>query len=472
MTLSDISIKRPVFAWMLMAGLLVFGALSFFYIGISQLPDVDFPVVTVRITWAGASPDIMETAVADPVENAVMGIDGAQLVQSVSQQGQTQVTIQFSLDQDINVALQQVQTKVSQAQRNLPQTVDAPIITKTNPNDQPILYAAAYSNAGMSLRDISLYMRDHLQDRITTIKGVGDVNLGGYMDPQMRIWLDREKMNRLEITVQDIIAAINSQHRLVASGYQDVGNIERLVHINSEFRNADECNALVIPSRTGAPIWRPIHIRDVAECKEGVDEVRRISRYNGIAPTVSIGVIKQHGTNAVAIGDKVRKRIEELKKELPPGVDLSIVTDVTSFIRDSVSDFFTTLGLAVIFTALVCYLFLGSFSSAFNVLFAIPISLIGSFIFFRLFNLTLNSFTLMALALAIGIVVDDAIMMQENISRHIEEGQERVLAAIVGAREITPAAVATSLAILAIFAPVVFMAGIVGKFFFEFGISM
>src|SRR6185312_14873181 len=195
MTLSDISIKKPVFAWMLMAGLLVFGAISYLFMGISQLPDVDFPVVTISVSWAGASPDVMESAVADIIENAVMSVDGIQLVQSTSQQGNTQITIQFGLNQDINVALQQVQTKISQAQKNLPQTIDPPIITKTNPSDQPILWAAAYSEGG-SLRDLALFVRDHLKDTLTTINGVGDVAMGGYVDPQMRVWMDGTKMRQ------------------------------------------------------------------------------------------------------------------------------------------------------------------------------------------------------------------------------------------------------------------------------------
>src|ERR1700723_2607134 len=184
MTLSDMSIRKPVFAWMLMAGLLVFGTISYFMMGISQLPDVDFPVVTVQVTWAGASPDVMESAVADIIEAAVMSVDGITMVSSTSQQGLAQITIQFNLQQDINVALQQVQTKISQAQKNLPQTIDPPVITKTNPADQPILWAAAYSEGG-SLRDLALFIRDHLKDALTSINGVGDVAMGGYVDPQM-----------------------------------------------------------------------------------------------------------------------------------------------------------------------------------------------------------------------------------------------------------------------------------------------
>ncbi|MBS1961222.1 MAG: efflux RND transporter permease subunit [Bdellovibrionales bacterium] len=471
MTLSDLSIKRPVFAWMLMAGLLVFGAISYTKMGISQLPDVDFPVVTVSVTWAGASPDVMESAVADVIEDAVMAVDGIQLVQSTSQQGSTSITIQFNLDQDINVALQQVQTKISQAQRNLPQTIDPPTITKTNPNDQPILWAAAYQEGG-KLRDLALFVRDKLKDRITTINGVGDARMGGYVDPQMRIWLHPEKMRSREITAADIVAAIDNEHQLAPTGYQDVANRETYIRVHSEFNDAKECNELIIPSRLGMPVWKKITIGEVATCEEGTDEVRRISRYNGIQPTIGLGVIKQHGTNAVEIGDLVKKRIGELKSFLPKGMSMGIVTDTTQFIRDSIHELFFTLGLAVLLTALVCYLFLGTWSSAFNVILAIPVSLIGSFIVLNTMGFTVNTFTLMGLSLSIGIVVDDAIMVLENITRHAEEGKKRVLAAIVGAREITGAAVAASLAILAIFVPVVFMRGIIGKFFFQFGVTL
>ena len=471
MTLSDIAIKKPVFAWMLMAGLLVFGGISYSFMGISQLPDVDFPVVTVTITWPGAAPDVMETAVADIVENAVMSVDGIQLVQSSSQQGQTQITIQFNLNQDINVALQQVQTKLSQAQKNLPQTIDPPIITKTNPNDQPIMWTAAYSEKG-TLRDLALYVRDHLKDRLTTINGVGDVAMGGYVDPQMRIWLNPKEMNAKQITSQDIIDAVNNEHQLAPTGFQDKDNTETYIRVHSEFKNEQECNDLIIPARTGVPIWKKIQIKEVARCEEGTDEVRRISRYNGIQPTIGVGIIKQHGTNAVAIGDAVKERLQKLKEILPEGMGMGIVTDTTVFIKDSIHELLFSLLMAVILTSIVCYLFLGTVSSAFNVLLAIPVSLIGAFIILHFLGFTINTFTLMGLSLSIGIVVDDAIMVLENITRHNELGKPRVLAAIIGAREITGAAVAASLAILAIFVPVVFMQGIVGKFFYQFGITM
>lgn len=472
MILSDLSIKKPVFAWMLMAGILVFGAISYSKMGISQLPDVDFPVVNISVSWAGASPSVMETAVADIIENAVMSVDGIQQVQSTSQQGSSQITIQFALSQDINVALQQVQTKISQAQKNLPQSIDPPIITKNNPSDQPILWAAAYSTES-SLRDLALFVRDHLKDMITTVNGVGDVSMGGYIEPQMRIWLNNKAMKDKDISFSDVISAVNNEHQLAPTGYQVSGDKETYVQVASEFKTAQECQDLYIPARQGAPIYTAkIKVGDVAECIEGTDEVRRISRYKGIQPTIGLGVIKQRGTNAVAIGDAVKARIKQLSQLLPKGMNVGIVTDATIFIKQSVDELITTLLLAVILTSIVCYLFLGTFSSAFNVILAIPVSLIGTFIVLHFLGFTINSFTLMGLSLAIGIVVDDAIMVLENITRHFEMGKSRVHAALVGAREITGPATAASLAILAIFVPVIFMQGIVGKFFFQFGVTL
>ncbi len=454
-----------------MAFLLVFGAISYMRMGISQLPDVDFPVITVTATWAGASPDVMESAVADIIENAVMSVDGVQLVQSVSQEGMSQIIIQFLLDKDINVALTQVQSKVTQAQKSLPQTIDPPVITKTNPNDQPILWAAVYG-ASIKLRDLSLFVRDVLRDKITTIQGVGDVVLGGYVDPQMRIWMRNDDMVKKQITSQDIIDAVNYEHQLSPTGYQVDGDKETYVRVHSQFRDATECNSLAIPVRQGAPIFSGMHISDVATCNEGTDEIRRISRFNGIAPTIGVGVIKQRGTNAVAIGDAVKKRMKELNEILPNGIKMGLAADNTIFIRDSIHQLVITLLVAILLTSAVCYLFLGTWSSALNVILAIPVSLIGSFIILNYLGFTINTFTLLGLSLSIGIVVDDAIMVLENITRHNEMGESRVHAAIVGAREITGAATAASLAILAIFVPVVFMTGIVGKFFYQFGITL
>ncbi len=469
MTLSDISIKNPVFAWMLMAGLIIFGAIGFSRMGISQLPDVDFPVLTVNVTWLGASPETMEAAVADVLEDAVMSVEGIRSVSSVSQEGRTTISIEFSLDRNIDVALQEVQTKILQAQRNLPNDIDPPIVTKSNPEDQPIVFTSLSGSA--SLRDMILFVRDHLKDNMSTIEGVGDIFMGGYVDPNMRIWLNTEKMDRHDITVDDVITAIASQHLLTPSGFMDKDPREFNVRVLSEAATTNDFNNIIISNRKGEPIWIPIRLSDVANIEEGLADIRRITSVNGM-PGLGLGIVKQRGSNAVAIGRAIKQRIADLKNLIPKDMNLGIIWDSTKFIEDSTKELLFTLMMSVILTSVVCWLFLGSLSSAFNVILAIPTSLIGAFILLYFLGFTLNAFTLLGLSLSIGIVVDDAIMVMENIVRYFEGGIGRVKAAIIGAREITKAAVAASLAILAIFLPVVFMKGIIGKFFFQFGITM
>lgn len=471
MTLSDLSIKNPVFAWMLMIGLIVFGWIGFNRMGVSQLPDVDFPIVTVTVTLEGAAPEVMETEVSDVIEDAVMSVQGIKEVSSSSRQGRSTITIEFELNRDIDLALQDVQTKIAQAQKNLPREIDPPIVTKTNPEDNPIMWFAL-SAKDRPPKDIMEYTHDYLKDQFTTVSGVGEVTLGGYVDPNLRVWLDQEKMRERELTVDDIIEAIQKQHVEVPAGYIDTGRQELNVRVMGEANTVDEFQKIIIPKRTNAGrIWRTFRIGDVATVEDGLNDIRRISRNIGV-PAVGMGIKKQRGSNAVAVARAAKKRAEEIKKNLPPGFDLRIAFDSTKFIEDSTHELNFTLVLSALLTALVCYFFLGSWSSTFNVLLAIPTSIVGAFIILYFMGFTLNTFTLLGLSLAIGIVVDDAIMVLENIVRHREEGESKVHAALVGAREITFAAMAASIAILAIFVPVVFMKGIIGKFFYQFGVTM
>ncbi len=469
MSISDYSIRKPVFAWMLMIGLIVFGAISFLGMGISKLPDVDFPVVNISVTWTGASPETMESAVSDVIENAVMSTEGIRSVTSTVQEGLSNTSIEFELSRNIDVALQEVQTKLAQAQKTLPTDIDPPVVTKTNPEDQPILWGAL--TGPNSLREKVLYARDHLKDAMTTSSGVGDVRLGGYVDPNMRIWLDSEKMRRNEISVDDISAAISGGTVLAPAGFMDNGSKEKNVRVLGEAATPEDFAALPITTRSGVPIWTPLTVGKVARVEEGLADVRRLSRLNG-DPALGLGIIKQRGSNAVSVADGVKAKIKEISAALPKAMKLQPVIDTTKFIKDSTHELLFTLGLSALLTSIVCYVFLGSWGSAFNVILAIPTSLIGAFIALKAFGFTINTFTLLALSLSIGIVVDDAIMVLENISRYFEHGMSRVRASFVGAREITGAAVAASLAILAIFLPVVFMKGIIGKFFFQFGVAM
>ncbi len=470
MTLSDFSIKNSVFAWMLMIGLLVFGWIGFKRLGVSQLPDVDFPVVSVAVTWEGAAPEVMETEVTDAIEDAVMSVEGISGVTSVSMQGQAQITIEFALNRNIDAALQEVQTKIAQAQRNLPKEIDPPIVTKTNPEDQPIMWVAL--SGDRPLKDLTHYISETLKNQFTTVEGVGNVFLGGFAEPNLRLWLSSEKMKKNELTVEDILNAIELQHAEQPAGYIDTGRQEINVRVYGEAATAEEFQNMVIPSRVrGSPIWKHLTISDVGTVENGLADVRRISRSMGRS-AIGLGMVKRRGTNAVAVAKAVRQKIKTLEKILPEGMHLAVVFDSTQFIKESVHELSFNLVLSVILTSLVCFLFLGSLSATLNVLLAIPVSIMGSFMVLYFMGFTINTFTMLGLSLVIGVVVDDAIMVLENISRYQERGFSRINAALVGAREITFAALAASIAILAIFIPVIFMKGVVGRFFFQFGVTI
>jgi HAE1 family hydrophobic/amphiphilic exporter-1 len=474
MRLSDLSIRNPVFAWMLMIGLMIFGWIGFHRMGVSQLPDVDFPVVTVTISWENASPDIMETEVADVVEDAVMSVEGIKDISSSSRLGQTTVTIEFDLSRSIDAAVEDVQSHISQAQRDLPKDIDPPIIQKVNPEDQPIMWLSlrAKDGSGVSLQDICRYINEHLKDRIAMTPGVGNIRLGGYVDPNLRVWLDADKMARKEITVEDVLQAISSQHADVPAGWLDSGAKEYNVRVYGEATTPEQFANLLIPARVrGGQIYRKIRIADVGTVEDGLDDVRRISRFQG-ERAVGLGIVKQRGTNAVAVADAVKAKVAELRPMLPKGMDLDVVFDSTRFIKTSVRELEDQLLRSALLTSLVCLLFLGSWTATLNVLLAIPTAILGTFIVLYFLGFTINSFTMLGLSLVIGIIVDDAIMVLENIARYREQGLSKMKAALVGAREISSAAMAASLAILAIFLPVIFMQGIVGKFFFQFGVTI
>ena len=454
---------------MLMIGLLVFGLIAFARLGVSMLPDVDNPTLSISTSWEGAAPEVMELEITDTIEGALMGIQGVQEIVSTSRQGHSQVSVQFDLKTNIDVALQEVQSNLSRAQHNMPREIDPPTIRKSNPEDQPIIWVSV--SGDRPLQFLMKYTRDSIKDQLTTIPGVGDVFLGGYVEPNLRVWLDADKMRQNEMTVDDITSAISSEHAEVPAGTIDTGKNELNIRVTGEAATVDEFRSMIIPARKGSPLWKKMTISDVATVEDGLADIRRISRANG-NPTVGMGIRKQRGTNAVEVATAVKARIEEMRKYLPEGMSLEIRFDTTKFISESISEMDFVVLLSIILTAFVCWLFLGSFSSAFNVFLTIPLSICGTFFVIYLLGYTLNTFTLLGLSLVIGIVVDDAIMMLENIARHREEGQSKIRAALIGSKQITFAAIAATAAILAIFVPVIFMQGIIGKYFMQFGVTI
>jgi hydrophobe/amphiphile efflux-1 (HAE1) family protein len=470
MTLSDLCIKRPVFAWMFMTALIFFGLISFKGMGVSQLPDVEFPVISINLTWQGAAPEVMESNVVDVIEGAVMSVQGIRDVTSSVQDGSATVTLELELGRNVDVALQEVQAKVSQAQRLLPKDIDPPIINKINPTQQPIIWLTLHSDK-TNTRELAEYVQDHLQDKFSAVHGVGQIGLGGFVAPNLRIWVDADKLKANELTVQDVINAVTNEHSEIPAGRIETATKEQNVRAMGEAKSVEDFSNIVIARRNGQPNYKSIYLKDVATIEDGLDDVRRISRSNE-KMAIGLGIQKQIGSNEVEVMHAVLKKWKEVQKELPKGMQLDLVVNRSKFIEDSIHELNFTLILSAIVTSLVCWLFLGSWTATLNILMAIPTSIIGTFIVIKVLGFTLNTFTVLGLSLAIGIVVDDSIMVLENIVRYREHGLGKLEAASKGARQITSAALAATLAIIAIFLPVAFMSGIIGQFFYQFGMTI
>ncbi len=472
MTLSDISIRNPVFAWMLMIGLMFFGFICFTRMGLSQMPDVSFPVVNVTITLPNAAPEVVEEEVADVVEQAIMGVEGVQDVETTCTQGQASISVYLDISRNVDVAVQEVQTLVFSVENQLPTNIYPPVITKYNPNSSPIIWLAVTADPPLSEKDLMLYTRDHIKDHFTSLTGVSAVNLGGFMDREVNLWVDNNKINAKQLTALDLISSIQHQHAEVPAGYMETPDVEYSIRVMGEAYTIPDFANLPILTRGGNPNYTLTRLRDIGTVQDGiVTPLTGISRFDG-TPAVGLGIVMQQGYNAVSVAEAARAQMKKIAQQLPQGYHIAVNFDTTSFIKDNVHELEFTIILAAILTSLVCYVFLGSWSSTLNVLLAIPTSLFGTFIVTYFFGFTLNTFTLMALSLSIGVVVDDAIMVLENIVRHQEKGEDQVEAALHGAREITFAAMATSIAIVAIFLPIAFMTGVIGKFFFQFGITI
>jgi hydrophobe/amphiphile efflux-1 (HAE1) family protein len=465
MNLTDLCLRRPVFAWMLMFGTILFGVIAVGRIGVSQFPDVNNPTVSVSVSWPGASPEDVETSIVNLVEDVLSQVQGIVEITSSSRQNSARVTASFDIDRNIDLAVQDVQAKLAQIQRRLPTGVEPPTVSKSNPDDQPIITVGVSGPfARQLLADVARYQ---LQARLQTIEGVGAVQLSGYLDRAVRIWIDADKLIATGTTVGDITQALQKQH-VVSSGAQ-IATGQRAIDIRM-IGEASDLKTLreIVIRKVGTAV---IKLGDVALVQDGFVDVTSIARSNG-TPVQAMGVLKQPGSNAVSVARAVRKACDEVQATLPPDMKIDVLFDTTHFIEESVEHIGVELVLACILTALVCWMFLGSLSSTLNVLMAIPMSLLGTIAVIYFLGWTLNTFTLLGLSLAVGLVVDDAIMVMENIYRHAEMGKPKEVAASEGTKEITFAALAATLAVIAIFLPVAFMSGVIGKYFLQFGVTL
>jgi hydrophobe/amphiphile efflux-1 (HAE1) family protein len=470
MNISEIAIRRPVTTWMLMISLMIFGWLGFSKMGVSQLPDVDFPVVSISTGLEGAAPEVIESDILDPIEDAIVSIQGIKSITSSARAGSASISVEFDIGKNIDLAVQEVQTALAAVQRRLPKDTDAPSVRKSNPEDQPIVWLSV-STTKLPQPELMALVRDRVVDQFLTLEGVSDVFLGGYLDPNLRIWVSRDKLRAYDLSVDDLISTITLEHSELPSGRIENAERESNVRILGEAKSASEFENLVISRRGGGPNFSPIRLGQVARIEEGVADVRRKSRVSG-EPSIGLGIRKQRGSNAVAVAKLVKERMTAVQASLPEGVTLRVRFDGSTFIEEAVHELNFTIVLSAFLTALVCWIFLGSWSATLNVILAIPTALLGSFILLKALGFTLNTFTLLALTLSIGLVVDDAIMVLENISRRREMGESRMQAALNGSKEILLAVLATTAAIIAIFLPIAYLDGIIGKFMFQFGVTI
>jgi len=476
MSLSDLSIRNPVFAVMLSAALVVFGWLGYQGLGISQFPEIDFPVVNITTYWEGASPESMDLDVTEIVEDAVFGVEAVDYVQSASSEGVSQVTVNFRLGRDVDVALKDVQNAVGAAMMRLPSDIDPPVISKVNFNRFPVIWLTVHGPR--STQEINRLVQDELKQHIESIKGCGGVFFGGMRRRSMRVWLDAPKLHSYNLDAVDVVQAMRREHIEKPAGAVESTKREMQVRVLGEARETKDFAQLPI---TSTMTGQQIKLGDIAVIEDGLEDRRSLARFNR-EPCVGVGVLRATGANVVEVCDEVKRKIPELRRKLPSDLSLSISTDFSLFIKDDIAEVKETLLVGVVLTAVVTYCFLGSFGTTLNVCLSIPISLIGTFMVIRYLGFTVNFMTLLGLSLSVGVVVDDAILVLENIYRlrelqrrardRNEEQSQRYRAAWLGAREIAFAATAATFSIAAIFIPVAFLEGAIGAFFYQFAITV
>ncbi|MCK9362319.1 MAG: efflux RND transporter permease subunit [Syntrophales bacterium] len=465
MWLADTSVKRPVFATMFIMALVVLGVVSYPEIGVDLFPKVDFPIVTISTHLNGASPEVIDVDITDKIEGAVNTINGVKSITSSSTEGGSRITVEFVLERDIDLAVQDVREKVALIRNKLPEDIEEPRIAKVDPDATAVMWL---NLAGQkSVRDISTYVDEVLKEKLQRINGVGDIQLWGLRLRQVRVWLDAKRLKAYGLTAGDIASALQRQNIELPAGRIESLTKEYTVKIKGEFPNVAAFNDLVVAYDKGAPI----RLRDVGRAEDGMEEQRSIVRFNGV-PAVAMGIQKQSGTNTVAVVNAVRKEIDNIRATLPPGMTLNIAIDQSNFIRRSIDEVKKHLILGSLFAILAVFIFLRNVRTTLISAVALPISIISTFALLRAFDFTFNNMTMLALTLSVGLLIDDAIIVIENIYRHVEEGMAPREAATFATSEIGLAVMATTFAIVAIFLPVAFMKGMIGRFFIQFALTV
>ena len=466
MNLSRIFIERPVATLMLVLAIALFGALAYQQLPVNDLPQVDFPTLRISASLPGANPETMANTVATPLERQLSTVQGIESMSSKSSQGSTNITLQFELGRDIDAAAQDVQTAVAQAARALPDGIDPPQLRKVNPSDSPILYLAL-SAERLPLTELDAIADSHVAQRLSTLSGVAQVLVFGSQKYALRLYLDPAKLLARGLTFADVAAAVQAANANLPSGTLDGASRAYTVKAPIALANAKDFGDIVVAYQDGAAL----RVRDLGRAEDGVEDDKRKTWYNGTRAIV-LAVQRQPGANTVEVAERIRAMLPQIEAELPDGVRLQVHSDRSRFVKDSLHEVNFTLLLALGLVILVIFAFLHNLRATLIAALVLPSSLLGTFAFMHLAGYSLNNLSLMAITLAIGFVVDDAVVVIENIARHLDMGKSRLQAALDGAQEIGFTVVSMTLSLAAVFLPILFMGGMIGRLFQEFAVSI
>ena len=466
MKISDLSIRRPVFATVMSLSIILFGVISFVRLPVREYPDIDPPIVSVVTLYRGASASVVETEITDVLEEQFATLSGVKTITSSSREEGSVITIEFELNRNVDEAADDVRDRVSRSRSTLPRAIDEPVVSKVEANAQPIVWLAlsGKDQNGLELTDVADRI---LKERIQRLPGVGSVILGGERRYAMRVWLDPARLAAHDLTPQDVDNAIARENVEIPGGRVEGQNREFAVRTRGDLNTPEQFGAIIVSNKPGGTVW----LRDVAKIELGAADERTLARWNG-EPAVGLGVVKQSKASTLDVAKAVREALKDLSGSIPPGMELKVAYDSSLHIQDSIRQVGETLLIALCLVILVVIAFMKSLRATLIPTLAIPVSIIGTFVAIYFLGFTINILTLLGLVLAIGLVVDDAIVMLENIFRHLEMGKSRMQAAFDGSKEIAFAVLATTIALVAVFIPVAFLTGSVGRLFREFGFAV
>ncbi len=466
MSLYSVSIRRPVLAIVLSLVIVLFGLVSFTYLGVREYPAVDPPIITVSTNYRGANAEVIESQITEPLEESINGIAGVRSITSVSRDGRSTITVEFELDVDLEQAANDVRDRVSRAMSNLPPDVEPPIVSKADADAQPIVFLNIKSDR-RNLLELTRLAEELFKERLQTIPGVSSVDVWGARRYAMRIWLDPHKLAAYRLSPMDVRDALQRENVELPSGRIEGGAVELSIRTLSRLETPEDFNNLILKAEGG----QLVRLRDVGYAELGPENDRTVLKRDGI-PMVGVVLRPQPGANYIAIADEFYRRLEQIKKELPADLELGIGFDITEYIRESIREVQQTIYLAIVLVVLIIFLFLRDWRTTIIPVLVIPVSLIGAFFIMYVLGFSINVLTLLGIVLAIGLVVDDAIVVLENIYAKLEQGRPPVEAGIVGTREIFFAVIATTLALVAVFMPLLFLGGLTGRLFREFGMTL